>query len=207
MSQHDYIISNAPGATIRADLNNVLSAIATMNSGGTEPSVMYPYLLWMDTTTNQIKLRNAPNSAWIILGQILNTELVITHEKGYLYGLTLSNHVTPDYLNIASGEAANEYATASRSVLQLPSAFVKRLDATWAAGSGNGGRSSSVSLTNTTYHVHLIRVGGTDDIGFDTSPTAANLIADHAATHYRCIGSILRESGAIRRPHPSTGSG
>src|SRR3989304_4739664 len=105
MSQHDYIISNAPGATIRADLNNVLSAIATMNSGGTEPSVMYPYLLWMDTTTNQIKLRNAPNSAWIILGQILNTELVITHEKGYLYGLTLSNHVTPDYLNIASGEA------------------------------------------------------------------------------------------------------
>jgi len=45
--------------------------------------------------------------------------------------------------------------------------------------------------------VHLIRVAGATDIGFDTSATAANLIADHGATHYRRIGSILRESSAI----------
>ena len=38
MSQHDYIISNDTGANVRSDLNNALGAIATVNSGATEPT-------------------------------------------------------------------------------------------------------------------------------------------------------------------------
>ena len=67
MSQHDYIISNDTGANVRSDLNNALSAIATVNSGATEPSTTYAYQLWMDTANNVLKMRNSANSAWYTL--------------------------------------------------------------------------------------------------------------------------------------------
>jgi len=67
MSQHDYIISNDTGANVRSDLNNALGAIASVNSGATEPSTTYAYQLWMDTTNNVLKIRNSANSAWYTL--------------------------------------------------------------------------------------------------------------------------------------------
>jgi len=67
MSQHDYIISNDTGANVRSDLNNALGAIATINSGATEPSTTYAYQLWMDTSSNVLKIRNSANSAWYTL--------------------------------------------------------------------------------------------------------------------------------------------
>jgi hypothetical protein len=67
MSQHDYVISNDTGANVRSDLNNALGAIATINSGATEPSTTYAYQLWMDTSSNVLKIRNSANSAWYTL--------------------------------------------------------------------------------------------------------------------------------------------
>jgi hypothetical protein len=119
--------------------------------------------------------------------------------QGALWGMTLSNNgadATND-IDVAAGSCASTHATPSSVVLLNPGAMTKRLDASWAAGTNQGGLSSSLTIANTTYHVFAIRVGGVDDIGFDTSPVAANLIADHSATHYRRIGSILRESAAI----------
>jgi hypothetical protein len=77
------------------------------------------------------------------------------------------------------------------------SALIKRLDASWVTGTNQGGLSSSLTIANTTYHIFAIRVAGVDDVGFDTSVTAANLIADHSATHIRRIGSIVRAGGVI----------
>ena len=64
----DYNIANANGATVRADINAVFLAVSSTNSGTSEPSTMYAFMLWVDTTTNLIKLRNAANGAWITLG-------------------------------------------------------------------------------------------------------------------------------------------
>jgi hypothetical protein len=50
MSQHDYVIDNASGATVRADINSALSAIQSLNSGTSEPSSRAEGLLWLDTT-------------------------------------------------------------------------------------------------------------------------------------------------------------
>ncbi len=119
---------------------------------------------------------------------------------GYIWGLTISNNVASaaSVADISLGEAASSSTThSSRAILSLTSGFVKRLDTTWAAGSGNGGRTSSQAIANGTWHVCLIRVAGVDDVGFDTSATCANLITDHSATHVRRIGSLLRESGSI----------
>lgn len=65
MSQHDYIIADAAGATFLADLNLALPALASLNSGATAPATMYAYMLWADTTSGWLKQRNAANSAWI----------------------------------------------------------------------------------------------------------------------------------------------
>lgn len=65
MAQHDYVIANSDGLTVRGDINNVLAAIQTLNSGGTAPTVTVAYMLWVDTTENQLKQRNAADSSWI----------------------------------------------------------------------------------------------------------------------------------------------
>lgn len=73
MSQHDYDIANAAGATVRSDLNSALQALATLSSGATAPSTTYARMLWADTTTNTLKRRNAANSGWIVLCSLSET--------------------------------------------------------------------------------------------------------------------------------------
>ena len=51
MSQHDYVIENASGATLRADLNAALEAVATTNKGTARPGTAYPGQLWVDENT------------------------------------------------------------------------------------------------------------------------------------------------------------
>src|SRR6056300_1188828 len=52
MSQHDYSIANQGFPATRADINNVLSAIATNNSGTSAPSTQYAGQFWIDTTSS-----------------------------------------------------------------------------------------------------------------------------------------------------------
>ena len=68
MATHDYVIANADGATVRADINSVLSAIVSNNSSGSDPSTTYAYMWYYDTGDNILKMRNAGNDAWINLG-------------------------------------------------------------------------------------------------------------------------------------------
>ncbi len=115
--------------------------------------------------------------------------------RSYLAGLTVSNgsDATND-IDIAVGTARNADNDGN---LIVASAIGKRIDASWATGgtpgTPTGGLSSSLSLTNGTwYHIHLILVSGTVEVGFDTSIVAENLIADHSATEFRRIGSVRR---------------
>lgn len=73
MAQHDYVIANQSGAAFRADLNNGLAAIVTLNSGATAPSTTSAYMLWADTTAGLLKMRNGANNAWITLRELDGT--------------------------------------------------------------------------------------------------------------------------------------
>jgi phage-related tail fiber protein len=70
VAQHDYDIGNQSGSAFRSDLNNALAAIVSINSGLTEPAVMYAYQLYADTGNNLVKQRNGGNSAWITIGTL-----------------------------------------------------------------------------------------------------------------------------------------
>lgn len=65
MAQHDYVIDNQTGLNFRADLNSVLQAIASLNSGSAEPTTTFPYMFWADTNSGYLKQRNTANNAWI----------------------------------------------------------------------------------------------------------------------------------------------
>ena len=73
MAQHDYNIANQSGAAFRADLNNALSAIVSINSGATAPASTFAYMLWVDTTSGLLKQRDASNTAWITIGTLGST--------------------------------------------------------------------------------------------------------------------------------------
>ena len=65
MANHDYVIANQTGANTRSDLNNLFQAIVSQNSSSSEPATKYAYMLWADTTSGVLKVRNSANNAWL----------------------------------------------------------------------------------------------------------------------------------------------
>ena len=65
MAQHDYNIANQTAANARTDINNVLSAIATNNSGTAAPSTTFANQWWYDTDAFILYIRANGNDAWI----------------------------------------------------------------------------------------------------------------------------------------------
>ena len=70
MAQHDYSIANQTFPNTRTDLNNVLSAISSNNSGTSAPSTTFANQFWYDTSTNKFYIRNEDNDANIQLFEL-----------------------------------------------------------------------------------------------------------------------------------------
>jgi len=70
MAQHDYDIANQTAPNFRSDLNDALEAIATNNSGSTQPSATYANQWWYDTSNNILKIRSEADDAWINVGYL-----------------------------------------------------------------------------------------------------------------------------------------
>jgi hypothetical protein len=66
MAQHDYIISIDSGSGVRGDINLALSAIASQNSGASEPDTKYTWMTWLDTSGTPV-LKIWDGTAWVSL--------------------------------------------------------------------------------------------------------------------------------------------
>ena len=104
MSQHDLNIANADGATVRADINNALTALGTCSSGATAPATTFAFQFWADTANDLLKQRNAANSAWIN---------ILTLSTGYQFAAATQ----------AEMEAGTETALKSMSPLRVKQAI------------------------------------------------------------------------------------
>ena len=96
--QHDFVIDNSTGANVRADINSVLQAIASNNSGSSAPSTTYALQFYADTTNNILKLRNAANDGFINL-------------------FTLAGGVDVDAASTFSADVTFEGATSGRNIV------------------------------------------------------------------------------------------
>lgn len=83
MSQvSDYDIANASGAAVRADINLVLDAIKTLNSGSGDPTGAVAFMLYGDTSDNILKVRNSANSSFTEIGSINEANLGLLPKDG-----------------------------------------------------------------------------------------------------------------------------
>ena len=115
--------------------------------------------------------------------------------RGHIGGLTLSNNATDatNDIDIATGEATS---TDTGVTMILVDGITKRLDASWAVGTNQGGLDTG-SIANATYHVFLIKRTDTGvvDVLFSTSATAPTMPSSYSLK--RRIGSIIRASATI----------
>jgi len=114
MATHDYVLANASGAAFRADLNNALAAIVSNNSSTTEPATTYAYMWWADTTSGQLKLRNAANDDWVVIQELDGTLLMEDGTVG-APGLAFASDLDTGLLR----PAANQLAIATNGVERI----------------------------------------------------------------------------------------
>ena len=79
----DYNIANASGASVRSDINAVLDAIKTCNSGGSDPANPEAFMLYVDTAdSNKLKIRNASNNGFTTIGSVNEANLGLLPKSG-----------------------------------------------------------------------------------------------------------------------------
>lgn len=93
MSQStDNTLSDQSGANFRAELNTILAALGTWNSGSSEPTNPYQFMKWVDTSNSTyyyLKIRNVLNSAWTTIARYTVST--------YLFEYTDDGNVLKDY--------------------------------------------------------------------------------------------------------------
>jgi hypothetical protein len=88
MATHDYNLANQSGADFRADLNDVLQAVLTLNSSATEPTTTAAYMLWLDTANGVLKIRNGADDAWVILPLSISANNTVDINAGTIDGIS-----------------------------------------------------------------------------------------------------------------------
>ena len=112
--------------------------------------------------------------------------------------ITISNNVgnSNTHVDFSAGNAPLDDGS---SQVLLSSVLTKRLDASWVAGTGNGGLFNGIAApkaNSTKYYLFVITNGTITDAGFDSSPIGANIPAGYKGS-YR--GTVLTDgNGNIR---------
>ena len=109
--------------------------------------------------------------------------------------ITISNNAT-DANNDIDFSAGNGVLDDGLGQVLLSSTLVKRLDASWVAGTNQGGLFSGTKANSTKYYEFAITNGTINDAGFDISPTGANIPAGYKGSYRGMIktdasGNIL----------------
>ena len=149
----DYVIANATGSGVRTDVNSVLSAIVTKNSGTAEPSATYSYMWWADTTLNKLKIRNGANTSWLVIGDLDAANFNLTDAfANVTSAVTLTDTQLNNAVYLVSGTKMVFYeATPPTGWTQVTTHNDKALRVVSGTGGGSGG---STGFTSAFTHTH-----------------------------------------------------
>lgn len=166
---------------------------------------------WLAATIALLGQAGTPTSARAGLGSTTVGDAVFTSAnaaaaraaigislpRGYIGGLTIANNASDpnNDIDVSVGEAVD---STSVVLMQLTSLMTKRIDAAWAAGTGNGGLDTG-AVGNNIYSIYLIRKDsdGSIDVLFSLSPTTPTMPSGY--TQKRRIGYAIRVAGALRQ--------
>lgn len=129
MAQHDYNIANQTAANARTDINNVLSAIATNNSGTAAPSTTFANQWWYDTDAFILYIRANGNDAWIPVALLDQT-----NDKFRIIEDTQVVNTSGTFSGILGGQATGTWETGTGGVESLVSPAKVAASATEVVG-------------------------------------------------------------------------
>jgi hypothetical protein len=222
MATHDYVIDNQASASARADINNVLQAILTNNSGSSAPSTTAANMLWYDTSNNELKMRDEADSGWIIIAYLdqtndrmeVRSDVIQAASAG---GIDVKNSSGTTIIDLNIASQATAEAGTDTTQLMSPQRTKQAIDANaqsftwkavgtyalgWVNGTLNGGpalsTSEGVDVSGTI--IYPVNFYGNAD---------ANISTEEAIGGY---GAVYRSnpafgSGTWRRMGPSSGAG
>ena len=153
----DYSLANQSGANFRAELNTILAAIVSHNSGSTEPSgTKYAYMPWFDTSTTPptYKVRNAANDGWVTVAEV-TTNFGLASLSGATFTGDITLNAQSD-VRFADSDSSNYVALqapatiSSNYTLTLPAADGSANQVLKTDGSGALGFASYLLLSETT---------------------------------------------------------
>ena len=153
----DKNLANQSGANFRSELNTILSAITSNNSGSTEPSgtkVAYEHFVDTSTTPATYKIRNAANDGYITIGTV-STNLGLAALSGATFTGDITLNAQSD-VRFADSDSSNYVAlqapatVSSNVTFTLPSADGTANQALKTDASGNLGFASFLLATETT---------------------------------------------------------
>ena len=155
----DYTIANDTGANVRSDINAVLGAIQTLNSGSSDPSANVAFQLSVNTTTSLLKIRNAANNGYIEIGNVTQANLGLAPLAGAIFTGKVTHNYTSS-LTIPSGTTAQRDGSPAVGMFRHNSTlnqFEGYNNGAWGAIGGGAGATG----------------GGTDEVFFlsDTNVT------------------------------------
>lgn len=201
MAQADGSCANASGSAFRADLNTQLAAVFTNHSGATAPATTFAYQFWVDTSTNELKIRNSSNSDWITLRSVATGG--ITFEAGSITNPSLTFGTDgPDYgfYRYALGEIAyvTQLSGADHTLFTLGKDVGDGPSLYWGAQVTAAGNSDNPANTSTLEGFQIQRRGRIN-VCFDGGPAAKfnriNSVGSLVQFHYN--GSQAGRIGII----------
>ena len=152
----DYSLANQSGSAFRTELNSILSAVQTLNSGTTAPSNLVAHMVFLDTSTTPatLKIRNAANDGFITLGTAA-TNFGLAGLSGATFTGDITLNAQSD-VRFADSDSSNYVAlqapatVSSNVTFTLPSADGTANQALKTDASGNLGFASYLLLSETT---------------------------------------------------------
>jgi len=135
MSQHDFSIANAGGATVRADINNVLAALQSNNSGSSAPTSATAGMFWLDTSGDPyvLKVRDKGNNHWLTLANITDPGSDGNIETSATIKGTIDSSAT-----LPAGMARNVYFGSTDTEVAWSSGATTAVSVACATGTGSG---------------------------------------------------------------------
>ena len=152
----DYSLANQSGANFRTELNSILGAVQTLNSGSSAPSNLVAHMVFLDTSTTPatLKIRNAANDGFITLGTAA-TNFGLAGLSGATFTGDITLNAQSD-VRFADSDSSNYVAlqapatVSSNVTFTLPSADGTANQALKTDASGNLGFASYLLLSETT---------------------------------------------------------
>jgi hypothetical protein len=186
MAEHDFVIDNGTGAAVRADINNVLQAIASNNSKSGALTTNFAFQWHVDTSDGNLKIRNAANNGYVTVGPVATTNFGLAP----LTGGTFTGKVTHNYtssVTVPSGTTAQRDGSPAVGMFRHNTTlnqFEGYNNGAWSPVGGGAGATG----------------GGTDEVFFENDQTATTSYSLTANKNAHTVSPTINNGVTITVP-------